>query len=295
MNHLEHWKGKHCIPELVAKLDSNDESVKLKALKKTMKKIGKARMECCRAKQFSGLLDKINLLMIDLKSKKAEHAIAILELLSTKITVMQDEEVDKLINIFKAKELDTIMKLTFLNKATPEPLKESLAYSISALGVIKYTYESCFESVIEFLLEKLKAMEELLGKQPYNKELDPKRSKYGFRTLATILNALCIFTFEDYAFNQKIMNYGGIEIGLRYLNHKSTKIRVIASTLFGLSCFKNIGFHFRKINNCLDILSINIPPPLLITVSSTQSDHNSPQMHLQHLHTGWTKPMLLLK
>ncbi|KAA6403656.1 MAG: hypothetical protein EZS28_000814 [Streblomastix strix] len=275
------------LPSLVADLSSVDETVRLKALYNILDEIGTAKIECCRASQFSSLLAQLYLLMRDFfKVEELEQIAEILELLSTKITVMTDEEANKFIYIFKAKQIGYLMKIKFLDPSIPKSVKESLAYSISAFGLIDDYYDFIFNPILKFLMEKLKIMEELLNKQPYKKELDPKRSKYGFRTLATILNALCIFTFGNYGLKSQIASHGGIEIGMRYMNHQSNKIRVIAATLFGLSSDKSIGIDFRTKNNFIDLLNKYIPQPHHIKVSSTHSHLISPRVRMKNLHSG---------
>ncbi|KAA6392969.1 MAG: hypothetical protein EZS28_011502, partial [Streblomastix strix] len=85
---------------------------------------------------------------------------------------------------------------------------------------------------------------------------------------------------------QEIADHGGIEIGLRYLNHPSAKIRVMAALLFGLSRERMIGYNFRKNNYCIPIFNSSIPPPLLNIITSSDSNITSPTQHLQHLHSG---------
>ncbi|KAA6354398.1 MAG: hypothetical protein EZS28_050075, partial [Streblomastix strix] len=165
------------------------------------------------------------------------------------------------------------------------PIKESLAYSISSFRFID-EYDQCFSPILNLLLNRLKEEEKFWSKKPYNKELDPKRCKYGFRTLATILNALSILCLEHNGLQQEIANRGGIDIGLRYLNHPSAKIRIMAAILFGLSREDNIGYNFRKNNYCIPIYNSQIPPPLLNIITSSDSNITSPTFHLQHLHSG---------
>ncbi|KAA6372918.1 MAG: hypothetical protein EZS28_031554, partial [Streblomastix strix] len=165
------------------------------------------------------------------------------------------------------------------------PIKESLAYSISSFRIID-EYDQCFNPILNLLLNRLKEEEKFWNKKSYNKQLDPKRCKYGFRTLATILNALSILCLEHNGLQQEIANRGGIEIGLRYLNHPSAKIRVMAAVLFGLSREDNIGYDFRKNNYLIPIYNRSIPPPLLNIVSQSELSKTSPTQHLQHLHSG---------
>ncbi|KAA6372919.1 MAG: hypothetical protein EZS28_031555 [Streblomastix strix] len=78
MNHLEHSEGKHfslylsnCnelknLPSLVADLSSVEETVKLKALDNILDEIGTAKVQYCRAEQFSGLLEGLAPLMTNI-------------------------------------------------------------------------------------------------------------------------------------------------------------------------------------------------------------------------------------
>ncbi|KAA6396455.1 MAG: hypothetical protein EZS28_008016 [Streblomastix strix] len=251
MNHLEHSERKHFslylsnynelknLPSLVADLSSVEETVRLKSLDNILDEIGTAKMQCCRAEQFSGLLDGLAPLMTNIQNHELQRIASILELLSTKHLLMIDAELVSFLGIFKTKDIKNLMKLAFLNESTQMPIKESLAYTISSFRVIDDEYDQCFSPILYLLLNRLKEEEKFWNKKSYNKKLDQKRCKYGFRTLATILNALSITRLGTDVIKQEIANRGGIEIGLRYLNHPSAKIRVMAALLFGLNDFRN--------------------------------------------------------
>lgn len=102
-----------------------------------------------------------------------------------------------------------------------------------------------------------------MNNQPYNKNLDPKRNKYGFRTLATILNALSSFTIREDGLKREIAIRGAIDIGRKYISHNSAKIRVSASFFYGLIVDDLIGLEFRKNNDCLVIFKEALPIPTL--------------------------------
>ncbi|KAA6377050.1 MAG: hypothetical protein EZS28_027423, partial [Streblomastix strix] len=260
MKYLEHSERKHfskdlskCselknLPDLVTDLSSGDETVRLKALDDILDEIGTTKPQCCRAEQFSQLLDSLAPLMTNIQNHELQRIASIIEVLSTKVWFMIYEEFLNFLDIIKTKEIIKLMKTTFLNESSQTPIKESFAYSIFSFRVINDTNDQCFNPILILLLNRLKEEEKRWNKQPYNKEHDPKRCKYGFRTLATILNGLSALCLEHDVQKQEIANRGGIEIGLRYLNHPSAKIRVMAALLFGLSGEQNIGQQFRKNN-----------------------------------------------
>ncbi|KAA6371333.1 MAG: hypothetical protein EZS28_033141 [Streblomastix strix] len=290
MKHLEHSERKHysfdLIPSHVEDLNSIDETIRLKSLDNILDEIGTAKIQCCRADQFSGLLDSLEPLMKNIQNHELQRIASILELLSTKHLIMVNAEFANFLVIIKTKDIVNLMKTAFLDESTPVLMKESLAYSISSFRVIIDKYDQCFSLILNLLLNRLKEEEKHWSQQPYNKELDPRRCKYGIRTLATILNALSIICLGNDGLKQEIADHGGIEIGLRYLNHPSAKICVMAALLFGLSRERMIGQQFRKNNYCIPIFNSSIPPPLFNIITSSDSNITSPTQHLQHLHSG---------
>ncbi|KAA6370190.1 MAG: hypothetical protein EZS28_034283 [Streblomastix strix] len=199
------------------------------ALDNILDEIGTAKIECYRAEQFSGLLDGLIPIIKDATNIEAERVDCIIELLSTKQFVMVNEETNNFITIFKAKDLGNMMKAAFMNNSTPASVKESLAQSISSLGIIADVNDEYFKPILDLLFDRLKSLEEQFVITPYKKDIDPKRNKYGLRTLQSILNALCVYAIGGIEFQKEIANRGGIEIGYQYIQNKSAKTRVIAA------------------------------------------------------------------
>ncbi|KAA6367706.1 MAG: hypothetical protein EZS28_036767, partial [Streblomastix strix] len=298
MKHLEHCIGKHVnpdvskcdelknLPDLVQQLKSEQQLIRLNALDNILKEIGTVQMELCRAEQFSELFDQLSLLIKDISSPEAEKSVSIIELLSTQHLNMVLSEKQITIDIFKEKQLGKLIKEIYQNEKTPALIKESAAYSIFEWETIENAEDPCFKPILDFLQEKLKSEEDRLELHPYNSETEQKRNKYGLTTLESILDAFCVYSYDEEQLQQELYDRGGIQIGIRYINHPSAKVRVSATCLLYLITDQSVGSEFRKNNDCLSIINNSLPIPQLKVVSSIDQQHIPPCIHIPKLHTG---------
>ncbi|KAA6397117.1 MAG: hypothetical protein EZS28_007354 [Streblomastix strix] len=298
MQHLEFCPGKHLswdiskcdelrnLPEFVAQLTSEDSTKRLEALEKIFDAILAVQIEYCRAEQFSGLLDGLQPLLVDIQSKEAEKAVQIIELLWAKQFNTIQSEREKLFGLFKEKQLRRLMKKAFLNYSTPAPIKESLALQIFLWNCIENAEDSCFIPILDLIQSKLKVEEEYLLKHPNGLNHESKWSKIGLQNLEVYLTAFCYYSSDSDEFAKEIAKRDGINIGLRYLKHPLVQIREPASNLFGIAMHQTIGLEFRKNNDCLAILNEIIRNPTFKLVSYENSINISPVKHLPHLHSG---------
>ncbi|KAA6371162.1 MAG: hypothetical protein EZS28_033311 [Streblomastix strix] len=250
MHHLEHCIGIHVssdvsrcdelkqLPNLVSLLISDDSTIRIDTLEKIIDEIGKAKMELCRAEQFSGLLNGLVPILQNLLCKEAEQAINIIELLSNLHFNMVQAEKGKLNVTFKETNISKILKEAFLNQATPSQIKETLVFSITIWNSIDNSTDQCFKPILDYLLDILKTEEERLQLHPYNPDEELKRNKYGYTTLESVLVPFGTFSVGSIDLQKAIINIKGIEIGERYLNHPSERIRISASCM-RLKQFRN--------------------------------------------------------
>ncbi|KAA6366614.1 MAG: hypothetical protein EZS28_037859 [Streblomastix strix] len=249
-------------------------------------------MECCRSEQLSSILDAVVPFLQDIQSQEAKRAIAIIELLTTQHYYMINIEKDKMAALFIAKtELCQLMKKSFLNESTPISIKESIAYIISIWQIINTSTDLCFKPILELLQNILKTEEDRLNQHPYELQNEPKRNKYGMTTLESILIAYGLFSIRSDDIKNEIAKRGGINIGLKYLNHPSKMSMIAASCIIFISCDRSNGLEFRKNNNYLAIINETIHTPKLEVVS--QYDDSQSYMHLPNFHSGWLKDVNL--
>ncbi|KAA6339343.1 MAG: hypothetical protein EZS28_052621, partial [Streblomastix strix] len=238
------------IPDLVQQLKSEQQSIRLSALDNILKEIGTVQMELCRAEQFSELFDQLSFLIKDISSPEAEKSVSIIELLSTQHLNMVIFECQQLLVIFKEKQLGKLIKEIYQNEKTPALIKESAAYSIFDWVTIENAEDPCFKPILDFLQEKLKSEEDRLELHPYNSETEQKRNKYGLTTLESILDAFCAYSYDEENLKKEICDREGIQIGIRYIDHPSAKVRVSATCLQSIITDQSVGSEFRKNNDC---------------------------------------------
>ncbi|KAA6398220.1 MAG: hypothetical protein EZS28_006257 [Streblomastix strix] len=176
------------------------------------------------------------------------------------------------------------MKKVFLDESTPDSIKESIAYSLSEWEYINSAKDKCFIPILNLLFDNLKKEEERLQIHPYDQSNEIRRNKYGLITLEDIIEALYIYSIGSNYQQDEMFKRRCIQLGQKYLNHLSVKVRIAASCLFGLASDITLGYEYRMNNDCLTIINDSLPAQQFKVVQQSFQSNISRVNHLLYLH-----------